>query len=129
VNPFSRFLFCLTAVLLACPPGWCCILPRLHTAKAASTPAPEPVHSCCHPQPPPAEPDSDSDKAPVAVCNCPREEATPPESSVATPDPDAAVLVPPPASETASVSAHAVETAQPHSLSPPLQLLHCIWLC
>jgi hypothetical protein len=135
MRPFLLRLASLTCgLLLALPPGWCCLwLPGPARAVAASTDAPaEPCcPCCCHPAqptelPPPAP-------APVPRCPCADRDATTPEAVKppalqAGADPGAPV----PAAADLSPSAAPGGSLPALSLalsSAPLNVLHCVWLC
>jgi len=115
--------FC--SLLLVVPVGWCCWLPTLR----ASEKAPEPECCCCAKTEKPA-PTKDAPKAPEAPSCC------------CDPQP-AAILSKPNDRSHAPIDALAADVAEFHKLcigltspipllndpSPPLRVLHCVWLC
>ncbi len=126
-----RALLVAASLLLALPPGWCCVAPS-----APAGPAQAPArHACCHggrkapasrtsiPTPRPA---------PLGGPSCPcfdRAPAKPARPGIDTTD---SSLPPAPALTPALPIANAVGGTAPPSRrapSPSLQLLHCVWLC
>jgi hypothetical protein len=118
-------------LLLALPPGWCCLLGPC-PARAAPAPA-EPSDGaqcpcCCHPnpRPEPARP------APPLRCPCADRDATTPDvlkpPTLLSGDGLAALPAGADLELTASHDAP-VTHAGPLSLSAPLNVLHCVWLC
>jgi hypothetical protein len=126
---FVRGLVFCTAVLLALPQGWCCFLPLPTPCREE---APAEVAACCHgpdgvrhePMAPTPEP-----AKPLKACCCQPDALAGP--NVEKPQLDLGLV--------ASVSAPAPGLAFAntpgriddgfHLLSPPLHLLHCVWLC
>jgi hypothetical protein len=121
-----RLLAFAAALLLALPPGWCCLLPRLRAAAASPTAK----RHCCSEEPTPRRdcPAHDRGNGPLAPCCCHTDPALPPGPEAAPADLQAAPLP-------GVVVAHVPlvgEFAQDFSLfiTPPrLQLLHCVWRC
>ncbi|HZT81477.1 MAG TPA: hypothetical protein VFA26_14710 [Gemmataceae bacterium] len=121
-----RGLVACNALLLALPPGWCC----LPAARAESAPQPASSSCCCeHAPPAPEQPASPHPGKPCPRQCCHRD-ATPPAAV------DKLHLDSTPAALPAVV---ALGCDQPgsgpdgvpvvHLLARPLQLLHCVWLC
>ena len=131
---FSRILVLASALPLALPASWCCMLavpPRADKpAPAAETPCqccqalaaakPAPGHAP-RPQPRPSK---------SADCPCLYRNATPP-SGLKTPGLDLAHPAPPAALPVPTLVAGGPEVARPEpaGLSLPRNLLHCVWLC
>lgn len=133
MRPFLLRLASLACgLLLALPPGWCCLwLPGPARASAAPTEVPAgPCCPCCNHPAQPAEPAA---PAPPQRCPCADREATTPEAvkppalqagdSLATPVPAADDLAP-------SAAPGGLVPASSLALpSAPLNVLHCVWLC
>jgi hypothetical protein len=126
---FMRSLVLCNALLLVLPQGWCCLL---FAQTACQGKAPAKAADCCHcsggakhepsaPTPQPAKP--------FKAC-CAQSDALA-RSSGEIVHPDLGLALP----LIAKVSGHP-SFGKPvqasfdfHSHSPPLQLLHCVWLC
>jgi hypothetical protein len=130
MRPLLRALVLCNGLLLGLPPGWCCpFLARAHE------PAPQ-AKPCCHhteeteqpsPPTPPANPEPGK---PCDACACQRDATVTPDTR--TLHPDVAVAIPLALAHvgTFPVGGSAL-SARPdvYALSPPPQLLHCVWLC
>jgi hypothetical protein len=124
--PWIRQLLAFGAtLLLALPPGWCCLLPRF----GATAPSPKAKRHCCSEGPAPRRdcPAHDRGNDPLAPsCCCQTDPALPPGPE-ATPADLAATPLPGVAVAPVPLGG---ELAQDFNFSPPpLQLLHCVWLC
>jgi hypothetical protein len=126
-----RLVLALASVLLALPPGWCCVAPSPHPGPAPGR-APR---SCCHGRrQAPAKRTPTHTPLPVPVngssCCCfDRAPAKPARPGNAHPE---RALPPSPALAPALPLVNAEGATVPpglHVPSPPLQLLHCVWLC
>lgn len=129
---FRQILVLVCAIELALPTGWCCRIDAAVEPSEDSAPAPAPACCCCCPvaQPEPTTSeaaDAPRPAAPLACCCKPRQ---------------AALQKDIPAGETIGVVywqtsfAVAVSMGSPQRsadfvpiLSPPLHLLHSVWLC
>jgi hypothetical protein len=119
------------ALLLALPPGWCCV--PLSLGKASASPLAN--RGCCQTQasspgqPCPEHNQADGPVVPSTSCCCPAGSVLPPAPelppvgwiSAALPAIGGADLAP-----AASWPTWDVPSPFP---SPPLQILHCVWLC
>jgi hypothetical protein len=132
MQPFLRHLAPLACgLLLALPPGWCCLLQPCPARAAAPAPAdPGPQCPCCsHPIPPPEAP------APVPPPRCPCADRDATKSGTVKPP----ALLPGDGLAAAPTSAPDLQpsTAPGESLAGPnlalpsvsLHILHCVWLC
>jgi hypothetical protein len=133
---FSRLLVFGTALSLAFPPGWCCLALQAQPEEPTEAPIELP-HSCCspgHAAPAPASPcpdpgEQDQAPAPCPGCCCQgvpaiTAEHVHPPVDVALPAPLTGA-----AEARASVAAAPCARLDTPALSPPLQLLHCVWRC
>ncbi len=130
---FPRILAFCAAFSLAFPTGWCC---RGFTAGAAQTEeeAPADPPTCCHqPAPPQPTTDTEEDEAPAPVppaCCCLQEPAITAEQVKLPVAADLSILA---GSVTIDVplsgGAAPSTPLNPFTLDPPLQILHCVWLC
>jgi hypothetical protein len=119
------------ALLLALPPGWCCAAPQ--RAEVGTRSVAE--HGCCHGGP--THPDhgtapdrEEAPAAPTSPCCCVTEATTPASQETPAPDPASAPLVlPVPAVDLAPAVPGFTRGTRFHVPSPPLRLLHCVWLC
>jgi hypothetical protein len=121
-----RILVHLCSVLLATPIGWCCWLPVVHAADEKAEVA---KCCCCVPKEKPVKPQGAPEPSRSCCCDpllvaSSTSELTGKEATPALP----AVLVPS-ASITAISLAIALNPPSLHDPSPPLHLLHCLWLC
>jgi hypothetical protein len=129
----TRHLLSLVAgVMLALPPGWCCILAPAAAVAAERPSVPGPPACCpgCCPEPSPAQDEQPPSRAPCTVCcgdqNVPlskRATDYAPDATVAALPVTVAVLPGP------GGAPGRIAPAWP--LSPPraLHLLQCVWLC
>ena len=123
----QRVWLAYLALVLIAPGGWCCFLAPAAPAET------EPVSHCPHcPPPEPADsPDDDAPREPNGPMNCPclDRQATAPVAA----DELKPVLHFAPLSGMVDVPAPASDTMPPArpalASSPPLHLLHCLWLC
>jgi len=115
-------------LLLALPPGWCCVPAP---AVAAETPqAPREPSCCCrHPAPSEDQPAPAVPAPPAGRCCCEKESTEPPSASTVDLDPagslplvDNAVCPALSLRDTAAYSG-------PRVHAPPPRLLYCVWLC
>ncbi|MCI0456822.1 MAG: hypothetical protein L0Z62_07575 [Gemmataceae bacterium] len=130
---FPRILAFCAAFSLAFPTGWCC---RGFVAGAAETGEEVPVepHTCCHQTAPPQPtPDTEEDESPAPVppaCCCQPEPAVTAEPVKLPVAADLAILA-----GSVTLDAPLFGGAAPSTPldtfahSPPLQVLHCVWLC
>jgi hypothetical protein len=124
-----QLLTSIAAALLALPPGWCCHLPH-----AAAAPPAKAASSCCtrHGPRAPSVPPGRGGDVPEKVCCCPADAGLPPAPETPAPPPDLPALTLLDAADlTPSLS---LEDGWPpafwsHVVSPPLHVLHCLWLC
>jgi hypothetical protein len=130
----GHFLLRLAALacglLLALPPGWCCLwLPQ--PARASAPPPVAPQCPCCHPVTP-AELPTEA-PAPSGRCPCADREATTPEAvkAPALQAGDCLAAVPAAGADLeASAAPHGLPSPAGYALpSAPLHVLHCVWLC
>ena len=129
-----RSLAFACSLLLALPPGWCCLwLPGPARAAAAPTEAPaEPCCPCCNHPVPPTESEAPA-PAPPQRCPCADRETTTPEAvkppallagdHLGTPIPCADDLAP------SAAPGGLVPASSLAPSSAPLNVLHCGWLC
>ena len=114
-----------TSLVLALPPGWCCI-----PVSQGRTPAvPEPAR-CCHRTAPSGLPQPEEPPArPTAECCCQRD-ATVPEQPVQPTGP-AALAMPLPTDAPALVArpGRADSAGIPRPPDPRLHVLQCVWRC
>jgi hypothetical protein len=133
MNLLPRILVMCSAVVIALPPGWCCL--GFRAAAAASEPAEvtPPPKSCCHPEPVPVPPDGpvgQSRGAPTLSCCCQDKAAVRGDQKVATDGPGLSTpLVSPVVHWTGPLTGFREKHFTLFSLAPPLQVLHCTWLC
>jgi hypothetical protein len=125
---FVRILALWSAFLLALPQGWCCFL-ALPTVRSAEAPAK--VTACCHrsdgvkhepkaqaPQP----------AKPLKACCCQPDTVAGPSAEKLTMD-LGQVAAAAAAADVPIAHAPGDLVRGPYLLSPPLHLLHCVWLC
>jgi len=123
---FRRILVHLCSVLLATPIGWCCWLPVVHADEKADE-----AKCCCTPKEKPV-PSKQEAPQPSRSCCC---EAIPVISSTSEltgKDPASAlpaILVPSASLAAISLASSVLDPRSLHDPSPPLHLLHCLWLC
>lgn len=117
---FPRSLAWLTSLLLIAPQGWCCSSPPQAEKNAPET------KQCCHC---PESSDQPEIPEPSKPCECGLDSTVPAGAETFNPD---LVLVSLPVGIEAGLTGGlslGLAAPAPHSLSPPLQLLHCVWLC
>jgi hypothetical protein len=133
LSPLARSLMLACGLLLALPPGWCCMVPfRACAQEAAPGDAQQPRACCRHadgasrPSPPRAP-----QPAPLPLGKCPCS-----QHAVSTDAPkavggDLVLAAPPPAIDPVQFPAVAgpVVTAPLPTFDHSLRLLHCVWLC
>jgi hypothetical protein len=128
-----RSLAVLAAVLFALPAGWCCMLPSPRAQAAAAECCASCCASCRVPRRTCATPEPPKQPRPTFPCAtcCYLATGALPVRTVA----HAPKLRPAP---TASIAAgvrapspqrRAAFALVPHGPSPPLNILHCVWLC
>jgi hypothetical protein len=135
-----RSLAILSGLLLALPQGWCCFFgvadccakPQ-QTQKEESAP-PTPKRSCCCCLEQPSGEPTDSEPVPPPTkpaksCCCEKQPTAPPKAVQQLPDLDAL-----PSTLPIPLTTDAREESVPAGQvfigpSPPLHVLHCIWLC
>src|SRR6266540_2594735 len=124
----SRILVLSTALVVASPPGWCCILPTPSEKKARS-PVPHCPH-CPRPQPQPKKesPRDSKPKIPLSSCCCDHE-TLPPDPKVAPDNPGLAVPTLVLDGEHLPLGVLVAESFERLLPTPPLQILHCVWRC
>jgi hypothetical protein len=129
----SRILVLGSAMVIALPPGWCCL--GFRVAAAEYTPAeavPQPK-SCCHTEPEPVaadEPAGQAPSAPALSCCCRDEAAVRSDQKVVADGPTlAAPLVPPAVDWAGPLTSSHTDHLTPLALASLLQVLHCVWLC
>jgi hypothetical protein len=123
----ARLLMLSCSLLLALPPGWCCIFALGTIRNDAAKPAPC-CRSCCH-QSKPTMPTPQPEPHKPGRCPCDDRQTTVPDSVKALHG-GLAVLVALPALDPAPLGltvAVSDRFSLPISASP--QLLHCVWLC
>jgi hypothetical protein len=118
-----RVLVLANALLLALPPGWCC-LPADEPARAAA-----PCRGCCHQAGDPQDATPEPEPLPPANdCCCLWDSVPPPDSRGLAPDLSVAAAVF--AEALPVLHAPRVEREAPHSFAPPPRhVLLCLWLC
>jgi hypothetical protein len=127
----SRALTVLVSLLLALPPGWCCLTPG---PRGGEAPAQEPC-SCCHAgrkAPPGRAPAHCPGRAPAQRrgCVCPDLASAMPEQTRSLHTaPALPVDAAPLAAGSMSDKPLATAPVGQHVPAPPRQLLHCLWLC
>jgi hypothetical protein len=129
-RPF-RVLALVCGLVLALPPGWCCLLAAPKAPVRAAAPTCDGCCCCCRVAHPPADPPAPP-RGPFAKgCCCADRNATKPagpEMIAPCPAPD--LLAVPPAAAPAPAHLGPVLVAdRPDLHSPPANLLHCVWLC
>jgi hypothetical protein len=118
----------LCSLLVVMPMGWCCWLLPVAQAAVATRQA-EPCKSCCrqHTEPSPDKPDQSPQRS--SPCGCDERQAV----SLIAKYVDAPLAALPvfveiePIRLIAGIAAHSTFVAD--LPPPPLQLLHCVWLC
>lgn len=126
---FLRSLVLCNALLLALPQGWCCLIP-LATACPDETPVE--AAECCHcsngvkhepstPTPKPAKP--------LKACCCQPDSLAGPNAEKFHFDLGMVAPVDATVSDLALPNNPGQVAHGFHLLSPPLNLLHCVWLC
>jgi hypothetical protein len=127
-----RILVHAVAVLTFLPVGWCCWLPAAHADEPKAADA-APC-CCCAEKPAPKPKQTPSEETPqLPSCCCDPQPALAPDDAVAVPR-SKLVLALDAVFNTSDIVAVEVSTWQPLSAvlrthSPPLHLLHCVWLC
>jgi hypothetical protein len=125
-----RNLLAFTAcVMLALPPGWCCILASAPGDPATETEKPACENCCrgCCPQPPRGD-DAPPGRAPMTVC-C-HDNLIPSHKGPAKQLPELAAVPLPFAVETPALPVRDSATASgPFSAPRALYVLLCVWLC
>jgi hypothetical protein len=131
-SAFSRFLLLACGLLLALPPGWCCMVPAWGTSQETpKSDGPQPRSCCGHSNeaPKPAAPERPN-RAPLPVDQCPCCERSTSTDAPKTVGCDQALTAPLPLIDLA-----AAPVAGPILDSPvflfdhSLRLIHCVWLC
>ncbi len=127
---------CLVAAL---PPGWCCYVGaagccgRVSTGAAETVPAPCDgcCGSCCCPAEGPASrPNEPPRRLPLRTCRCCLEQVMKqPDRVPRLAAPQAAVVLPAIAPPGPDLADSLPPADRPVTFSPPLHLLHCVWLC
>jgi hypothetical protein len=117
------------ALLLALPPGWCCFTPlRGHDAAP-----PAQQRGCCHgagrhAEHEPAPIHHEPPAVPMQSCCCLTDTILPPDPTTAPADSAAAPVMLP-----AGMTSLPAETGPIPAIvfhwTPPLRILHCLWLC
>ncbi len=131
-----RSLVLCNAFFLVLPQGWCCFLP---VPTACPDQAPAKTADCCHcsqsvtqeqeKQEPEAPARSPEPVKPVKTCCCQPDTLAGPNGEKVQLDLGPAVPFIATAPELAPVGSPGRTSFGFHSHSPPLQLLHCVWLC
>jgi hypothetical protein len=133
LSAFPRYLLLTCGLLLALPPGWCCMVPARGVAEDVRKRDDSPPRSCCdrgHRAPAPAAPERPK-RAPLPFDQCPCFERSASTDVPKTVGCDHALAAPLPLVDLVPSPTVAVPTlAQPASpLDSSLQLVHCVWLC
>ena len=123
---FVRSLVLCNAFLLALPQGWCCFVP-VPSACPNEAPANAKCSHCSRdvkhepsaPTPEPAKPDK--------VCCCQSDTLAGLNAEKFQLDPG--LVAPVSAAADIPLPNRSAEIARCHLLSPPLHLVHCVWLC
>jgi hypothetical protein len=132
-STFPRFLLLACGLLLALPPGWCCMVPAHAVAQETRKSDDSQPRSCCgHSKeaPKPAAPEGPK-RAPLPFGRCPCCDRTTSTDAPKTLGCDQALAAPLPL----IVLAASPTLAGPildQPVSPfdhSLQLIHCVWLC
>lgn len=124
---FPRFLMLCCGLLLALPPGWCCIF-AIQPARKETTKTTPYRRSCCDQSTPsksaPKPAPHKSDR-----CPCADRQTTAPDSVKAPPADLSVVAVLPVLNPALTVASAAAPAALPTLVSSSPHLLHCVWLC
>ncbi len=134
MRPFLLRLASLTCgLVLALPPGWCCLwLPEPAHAAAAPSEAPaKPCRPCCGHSVQPAEPAAPA-PVPPPPCPCADRNATTPEAvkpPALLPGDGLAATLPALDLTPSAAPEHLVPDLSLAPPSTPLNVLHCVWLC
>jgi hypothetical protein len=117
-----QLLVLTNAMLLALPPNWCCTL-RLPGKHADSKP------QCCAQQEPAPEDGEQDEQRPTTVdCCCQIDSSLPPHPEIVARDLASSPVVT--VSESGDgVSVFDAEAVVAIAEAPPLQILHCVWIC
>jgi hypothetical protein len=134
MSVFVRSLALCNALLLVLPQGWCCFLP-VPTACPEQTPAK--AADCCpckegtkqKPATPKPAPTQEPAKPFKTCCYCQPATFTEPRSEKVHLDFGPAVPLIASTFDAAPAGTADLTTCVYLSDSPPLQLLHCVWLC
>lgn len=122
----SKLLILTSAVLLALPPGWCCITPN---QKTAETP-PKVPHSCCQLHQEQPTPDQEPvPRQPVQKCCCEKELPSPQNPETAPLELTFTHSVAIPAALSNDVGGVDGPSFDSSPFSPPLHILQCVWRC
>jgi hypothetical protein len=129
-----RILVHLCSLLVLMPFGWCCWLPVLRAQesskeKAAENPAP---CCCCVPKPAPAPEQPKEESPQTPSCCCEPQPAALLSAPVKAPTIfDALAIVASVVGAPITLPFLTIPAEIPghHANSPPLHLLHCLWLC
>jgi hypothetical protein len=130
MNSILRHLLLLVAcMLLAPPPGWCCLVPVRTQHKSETLAKAEPCCPACATHAPNEKPDEDHSVPPRSWCCCePNVLAS--TQRVSAPDLDLTpALVPVVATADGLASQAPAPVAAPLPPSRPLHLLCSVWLC
>jgi len=125
----GRILTLIAATSLALPPGWCCgpVQPRTPTSKSEPRP-----RRCCAHAPKPAKPDPKPASCPPvprpAFC-CRLDTSLPAKPQVRPNTSGVAEPVAPVRTCPTSENPTLMDGLGFTGPSPPLQILHCVWLC
>jgi hypothetical protein len=123
---FRRILVLTCGLLLALPPGWCCLLPQVGIRQPGKATA-----SCCHHKDQASTPTTP--KAPLPEhgppCGCVDRDSPVPSGPKTLPVDLASVpaVVLQPVFDGGAGAVVILTTAA--VASPPLNVLHCVWLC
>jgi hypothetical protein len=125
---FLRYVVLGNALLLALPPGWCCVSPAQTVDSKAKTPPPR---NCCHC----SEANESQQTSLPAKPTVPSVPCCKAGSFTVAASPEKTVKMP--VADTVAFSLRLIEVADVHPVticglpisSPPLHLLNCLWLC
>jgi hypothetical protein len=124
---FRRILVHLCSILLATPIGWCCWLPVVQAAEKA-----EEADCCCctaKEKPAPAKSREAPSRAPTCCCDPQPGVSSASDVTGKAPAPALPAVLVSFSSVAALSSALALAPPSLHDPSPPLHILHCLWLC
>jgi len=115
-------------LLLALPPGWCCLVPPPAAPRAQAPPCEPACPSCCCDAPGETPHEAPPPRQPCPYCWCADSgSAVPPSQLTFTPDLPPADLLP--LTDDGCVRAEHPAPWSLTTLPPPTHLLHCVWLC